>query len=117
MNDVDVHHGRHKRFCKKCRGLLQWEQSGTSGFYDCPKCQVSLLEDETVVDDAVKNPSHYIASNGLQVRTVIESFELGFNLGNVIKYTLRAGKKGNKVQDLQKAVEYLTFEIEKEQAK
>ena len=51
----------------------------------------------------------------MQCKDVIEAFDLGFNLGNVIKYVLRAGKKDDKIADLQKAIQYLTFEIEKEQ--
>lgn len=47
---------------------------------------------------------------------IINHYNLNFNLGNVIKYVLRAGKKaGNsKSQDLQKAIDYLMFELEKE---
>ena len=44
---------------------------------------------------------------------VIEAWELGFNLGNVVKYISRAGKKGSKMEDLKKAQWYLTREIEK----
>jgi len=44
---------------------------------------------------------------------VIEAWELGFNLGNVIKYISRAGKKGSKLEDLKKAQWYLNREIEK----
>jgi hypothetical protein len=36
---------------------------------------------------------------------------MNFNLGNVIKYTLRAGKKLDGVEDLKKAVWYLNREI------
>ena len=43
---------------------------------------------------------------------VIEAFGLGFSLGNVVKYVLRAGKKEDRLKDLEKAMEYLKFEIE-----
>jgi len=45
---------------------------------------------------------------------VINHYNLNFNLGNVIKYVLRAGKKDNnsKLSDLRKAVDYLMYEIE-----
>jgi len=36
-----------------------------------------------------------------------------FNLGNVIKYVTRAGLKDDKLKDLEKARDYLNFEIEK----
>lgn len=48
----------------------------------------------------------------MQSIDVIEAFELGFHLGNAIKYILRAGKKGEREQDLQKAIWYLKREIE-----
>lgn len=53
---------------------------------------------------------------------VIDAFDLGFNLGNVIKYVLRAGRKENAgipddadrnaLFDLRKASDYLTHQIE-----
>jgi hypothetical protein len=61
--------------------------------------------------DMVNNPPHYQTESGLQPIDVIEKFDLNFNLGNAIKYILRSGKKGNKEQDLQKAIYYLSREI------
>jgi len=51
-------------------------------------------------------PSHY-QGNGMQAVDVIEAFKLGYNLGNVVKYVLRAGKKDDRNQDLDKAIAYL----------
>lgn len=62
--------------------------------------------------EAVNSPQHY-QGKGLEAIDVIESFELNFNLGNTIKYVLRAGKKGNKKEDLEKAVWYLKRELNK----
>lgn len=42
---------------------------------------------------------------------VIESFGLGFHLGNVVKYVLRAGRKDEVLQDLRKARWYLGRKI------
>ncbi len=61
--------------------------------------------------DAIRNPEHY-RSRGLEAINVIEAFDLGFRLGNVIKYVLRAGRKGNAVEDLEKAVWYLQREVQ-----
>lgn len=58
------------------------------------------------------NPSHY-KSGGLECIDVIEAFRLGFRLGNAIKYILRAGKKGNKIEDLRKAMWYIDREIKR----
>lgn len=55
----------------------------------------------------------YYKANGLEAFDVIDSFELNFNLGNAFKYIARAGKKDDKVEDLKKAITYLSREIEK----
>lgn len=59
----------------------------------------------------VNHPSHY-QGNTFEVIDIIEDFQLGFNLGNAIKYILRAGKKGNREKDLMKAIWYLQRELE-----
>jgi len=64
------------------------------------------------MNDPVNNPSHY-TSGGIKVIDVIEAFDLNFRLANVIKYVLRAGRKGDKLQDLEKAIWYLDREIDK----
>lgn len=56
----------------------------------------------------VNHPSHYQSGNGLEAIDVIEAFKLDFHLGNSVKYILRSGKKENEVQDLKKAVWYLS---------
>ncbi|WP_207654227.1 DUF3310 domain-containing protein [Clostridium sporogenes] len=43
----------------------------------------------------------------------MEDWNLNFNLGNAIKYIARAEHKGNKKEDLEKAVWYLEREISK----
>lgn len=61
--------------------------------------------------DPINHPAHYKADNGMESIDVIEAFGLGFRLGNVVKYVLRAGKKGNRLEDLKKARWYLDREI------
>lgn len=55
----------------------------------------------------------YYKANGIETIDVIEAFDLNFNLGNVIKYVLRAGKKQGeeKEKDLSKACFYINREI------
>jgi len=62
----------------------------------------------------VDHPDHY-QGNGVEVIDIIESFELNFCLGNVVKYVLRAGRKDTEVaiKDLEKALWYLSREIDK----
>lgn len=66
---------------------------------------------DTLVGDPVKSPSHYIGKDGLEVKEIIYQFDLGFCTGGAVKYILRAGKKGDEVQDLKKAIEMLNIEI------
>lgn len=65
----------------------------------------------TSINDAVNHPSHYHPDT-IEAIEVIEAWNLGFNLGNVVKYIARCEHKENKVQDLKKALFYLTREIE-----
>jgi len=62
--------------------------------------------------EQVNSPKHYSA-NGIEAIDVIDAYGLNFNLGNAIKYILRADKKGNKKIDLEKSVWYLNREIDK----
>lgn len=61
--------------------------------------------------EQVNHPSHY--NQGIEPIEVIESWDLNFNLGNVIKYTLRAPYKENMIQDLEKAKWYLERELQR----
>ena len=61
--------------------------------------------------EQVNHPCHY--QQGIETIEVIESWDLNFNLGNVIKYTLRAPYKENMIQDLEKAKWYLERELQR----
>ena len=55
---------------------------------------------------------NYYIRNGIEVFDVIEAFGLNFNLGNVVKYVCRAGKKDECIfSDLLKARDYIDREI------
>lgn len=55
-------------------------------------------------------PDHY-DNNGRQPIHVIEAYDLNFNMGNVLKYICRAGRKSpNPRDDLFKALTYTAFE-------
>jgi hypothetical protein len=64
------------------------------------------------VPDMVEHPPHY-KQGGIETIDVIEAWQLGFCLGNAIKYISRAGKKdpGAELEDLKKARFYLNREI------
>lgn len=63
--------------------------------------------------DAVNHPSHY-TDGSIEVIDYIEDKNLGYHLGNAIKYISRAGKKNKDktIEDLQKAVWYINRYIE-----
>lgn len=58
--------------------------------------------------DNVNHPAHYNTGK-IEVIDYIEDQNLGFHLGNVVKYISRAGKKdpAAKKEDLEKAKWYL----------
>lgn len=64
----------------------------------------------------MKKEKHYNTVNKLyEPYKIINALDLGFNLGNVLKYVFRAGKKDQSkhIEDLQKAKDYIDYEIEK----
>lgn len=71
--------------------------------------------------DKVQHPSHYTWLKELCGIEVIDiTRHLDFDLGNAVKYILRAGRKSEEgysetdktIEDLQKAIFYLNDEIE-----
>jgi len=66
-----------------------------------------------ILKEAINHPTHYGGEdNPYEAIKVIEAWEVGFNLGNTLKYISRAGKKDNIIQDLEKALFYLDREIQ-----
>jgi hypothetical protein len=62
------------------------------------------------MSDPVNKPSHYAQLTPEPI-TVIEGWNLGYRLGNVLKYIARHRSKGATIQDLKKAQWYLAREI------
>jgi hypothetical protein len=65
--------------------------------------------------EMVNHPIHYGGSeNVYEVIKVIDDWELGFSLGNTVKYISRAGKKSKEkeLEDLKKGLWYLQHHIE-----
>ena len=62
------------------------------------------------MSEKVNHPDHYGGENNPdEAIKVIEAWELNFQLGNVVKYISRAGKKSeNSIEDLKKAEWYLS---------
>jgi len=57
-------------------------------------------------------PIHYQTESRIDVIDFCKMYEMNFNRGNIVKYLARAGKKDNELDDLRKALNYLTREIE-----
>lgn len=62
------------------------------------------------MNPAVNHPRHYHPET-IEVIDAIEAWDLGFCLGNVVKYVARAYRKEDALQDLWKARWYLDREI------
>lgn len=69
-----------------------------------------IQEKASATPDMVNSPPHY-RSGGIETIDFIEAKKLNYNLGNVVKYITRADLKGNRKQDLAKALWYLQREI------
>tara|TARA_R110001583_G_scaffold7419_1_gene36784 strand:+ start:6362 stop:6649 length:288 start_codon:yes stop_codon:yes gene_type:complete len=70
----------------------------------------------------LKIPSYYIGSTyKYEARKVIEDWNLSYNTGTAVSYLLRAGKKREEgmdnndkhIEDIEKAINHLRFEIDK----
>jgi hypothetical protein len=73
-----------------------------------------LDEDDisTSKKELINHPNHYGGKdNPYEAIKVIEAWDLGFCLGNTVKYISRAGKKDETIQELEKALWYLKREI------
>jgi len=58
---------------------------------------------------------HYECGKQYDVIDFIKDYDLNFNIGNVVKYCARLGKKDEKLRELRKALDYLQREIEYEE--
>lgn len=69
---------------------------------------MTRIKSKVPKNDPVNYPSHY-TDGKIQVIDFIEDKNLGYHLGNCIKYIARAGKKDSSktIQDLEKAKWYL----------
>lgn len=80
-----------------------------------PENLAKLMEPSTkVIQKIITSPGYYTEGRVYEPRKVIYDWGLNFNLGNVVKYVSRAGRKEGQdaLIDLHKARQYLEFEIE-----
>lgn len=63
--------------------------------------------------EMVHHPDHYdMVDKTYEPYKVINAWGANFNIGNAIKYLARYKKKWNPIEDLEKAKQYIDFEIE-----
>lgn len=62
--------------------------------------------------DVIHKPSHYAEGRKYEPKDVIRDWDLNFNLWSAVKYISRAGRKDDILQDLNKAKQFIEFEIE-----
>ena len=75
---------------------------------------VFVIDEDKPKKELVDHPTHYGGKdNPYEAIKVIEAWDLGFCLGNTIKYIARCGKKDNEIQELEKALWYLKREIKR----
>lgn len=85
----------------------------------CTNCKAGIMcmcKNKEKTKSKIKHPDYYLKDSGYEVIDVINAWKLGFELGNVIKYVARAGKKDprKEIEDLEKAKEYIDLQIEKQ---
>jgi Protein of unknwon function (DUF3310) len=88
--------------------ILRKRESGEWIPYPAP-----IPEWPSQTQSATIHPEYYGGKdNPYEAIKVIRAWGLGFNLGNVVKYIARAGKKSEALPDLIKARDYINFAIE-----
>lgn len=62
--------------------------------------------------ETVSHPKHYCEGRKYEPKDVIRDWGLNFNTGSAVKYLSRAGRKGDIIEDLEKAKQFIQFEID-----
>ena len=75
----------------------------------CERCKYTFKIEKN--PEMVNHPKHYNMGK-YEVKDVIRDWNLNFALGSVLKYVARCENKGNKKQDLEKAMFFLQDEID-----
>ena len=73
------------------------------------------IDEDKPKKELVNHPKHYGGKdNPYEAIKVIEAWDLGFCLGNTVKYISRAGKKNKEkeLEDLKKAMWYLQHHVD-----
>ena len=80
---------------------------------DDPMCDAIRDCTMTYMDDKINHPKHYCEGRKYEPIDVIEDWGLGMHGGNAVKYISRAGRKGDAIEDLEKARWYVDRYVQK----
>lgn len=69
-------------------------------------------ETDNPEQETVSHPKHYCEGRKYEPKDVIRDWGLNFNTGSAVKYLSRAGRKGDIIEDLEKAKQFIQFEID-----
>jgi hypothetical protein len=118
--EEEMHRANQAEIARRKKAMLEMDERGQLSQEEINhRLEGNILQDpygackvakQITEREMVNHPDHY-QGNKFEVIDVIEDYDLGFSLGNAIKYILRADKKGNKKQDLKKAMWYIQREV------
>lgn len=72
--------------------------------------ELPVLQDKP---DVINKPKHYVEDRKFEPWDVIEDWKLNYWAATALKYISRYERKGSEVEDLRKAIAFLTKEIER----
>lgn len=98
------------QLCESWSGVHCSKGISIQGIRSISHCSEYKKWEDKATHGRINHPKHYNAGK-IEAIAVIEDWNLGFNLGNAIKYVARADHKENKIQDLEKARWYIDREI------
>lgn len=111
MSNYERDEQRRQEMAQEREEEKVWNTTGSAQkMTQSPQYNPTLRYDDPTVKelrDPVEHPAHYTFGK-IEVLDAIEDWGLDYHRGNILKYLVRAGKKGDKlIEDLRKARFYL----------
>ena len=111
MSNYERDEQRRQEMAQERQEEKAWNTTGSAQkMSQLPQYNPTLRYDDPTVKslrDPVEHPAHYTFGK-IEVLDAIEDWGLDYHRGNILKYIVRAGKKGDKlIEDLRKARFYL----------
>jgi flavin-binding protein dodecin len=104
QDEVDKYHAKLKNVAPYVPMQIDLTQHKDGSITE----KITMIEPEA---DPVNHPAHY-KIGGIETIDFIEAKRLNYNMGNAVKYITRADHKGNRKQDLEKALWYIQRELD-----